>query len=126
MPPRLPTWLTGRKRGRARPAASAYKAAVVAASRPPFGLIASATVIAAALAATLTLHAAPDAATSADSTREYRYVMGTSVEVRAFGGTHDVRRDAITAAFGAFTEVDRLMSDYQPDSELTHVNRSAA
>jgi thiamine biosynthesis lipoprotein len=83
-------------------------------------------VIAAALAATLQLHAAPDAATSADSTREYRYVMGTSVEVRAFGGTPDLRRDTITEAFAAFAEIDRLMSDYRNDSELTHLNRAAA
>jgi len=83
-------------------------------------------VIAAALAATLDLYAAPEAPKNADLTREYRYVMGTSVQVEAVGGTPDVRRAAITEAFAAFAEIDRLMSDYRTDSELTHVNQMAA
>jgi thiamine biosynthesis lipoprotein len=61
-----------------------------------------------------------------DTTRVYRYLMGTSVQVAAFGGTADARRDAIEEAFGAMSEVDRLMSNYRSDSELTHVNGAAA
>jgi thiamine biosynthesis lipoprotein ApbE len=64
--------------------------------------------------------------TGADRTREYRYVMGTSVEIEAVGATPDVRSAAITEAFAAFAEVDRLMSDYRSDSELSGVNQRAA
>jgi thiamine biosynthesis lipoprotein len=52
--------------------------------------------------------------------------MGTSVEVRAYGGAEATRRDAIDEAFGAIAEVDRLMSNYREDSELSHLNRDAA
>jgi len=57
---------------------------------------------------------------------EYRYVMGTAVEVQAFGGDEPVRRAAIDEAFAAFEEVDRLMSNYRSDSELAAINRYAA
>src|SRR5258707_9890642 len=62
----------------------------------------------------------------ADESHEYRYVMGTSVQVQAFGGDEATRRTAIDEAFAAFAEVDRLMSNYRDDSELALVNRRAA
>jgi thiamine biosynthesis lipoprotein len=52
--------------------------------------------------------------------------MGTSVEVEAYGSSDEVRRAAIDRAFGAISEVDRLMSNYREDSELSHINRAAA
>ena len=57
---------------------------------------------------------------------QYRYVMGTSVQVQAFGGDDATRKAAIDEAFGAFAEVDRLMSNYRDDSELALINRRAA
>ena len=66
------------------------------------------------------------AAQSGADTREYRYLMGTSVQVQAIGGDEVARRAAIDAAFAAMAEVDRLMSNYRSDSELSHVNREAA
>jgi thiamine biosynthesis lipoprotein len=66
------------------------------------------------------------AAQSGTDTREYRYVMGTSMQVQAIGGDQAARRAAIDAAFAAMAEVDRLMSNYRSDSELSHVNREAA
>jgi thiamine biosynthesis lipoprotein len=57
---------------------------------------------------------------------QYRYVMGTSVQVQAFGGDEATRRTAIDEAFAAFAQVDRLMSNYRVDSELALINRSAA
>jgi thiamine biosynthesis lipoprotein len=60
------------------------------------------------------------------ASREYRYVMGTSVQVQASGGDEATRRTAIDEAFAAFDEVDRLMSNYRDDSELALINRSAA
>jgi thiamine biosynthesis lipoprotein len=56
---------------------------------------------------------------------EYRYMMGTSVQVRAFGDEATTRA-AIDEAFAAFAEVDRLMSNYRDDSELALINRCAA
>jgi FAD:protein FMN transferase len=52
--------------------------------------------------------------------------MGTSVRVEVYGGTASDRQAAADEAFGAIGEVDRLMSDYRADSELTHVNQTAA
>ena len=52
--------------------------------------------------------------------------MGTSVQVQAIGGDETTRRAAIDEAFAAMAEVDRLMSNYRSDSELTRVNREAA
>jgi thiamine biosynthesis lipoprotein len=56
----------------------------------------------------------------------YRYIMGTSIEVEAFGGTAATRAAAGEEAFAAFAEVDRLMSNYRDDSELALINREAA
>jgi thiamine biosynthesis lipoprotein len=66
-------------------------------------------------------HAAPPT-----SAREYRYLMGTSVEVDVFDGDDAARRPAIDEAFAAMMEVDRLMSNYREDSELSLINRTAA
>lgn len=62
----------------------------------------------------------------AAETHEFRYMMGTSIEVQAFGGDAAIRKSAIDEAFAAFAEVDRLMSNYRDDSELSLVNRRAA
>ena len=51
--------------------------------------------------------------------------MGTSVEVEASGGDLPGRQAAIDEAFAAIAEVDRLMSNYRKDSELSHVNELA-
>jgi FAD:protein FMN transferase len=69
---------------------------------------------------------APAASAATETTREYRYLMGTSVAVEACGGDENLRRTAIGEAFAAIAEVDRLMSNYREDSELSAVNRSAA
>ena len=63
---------------------------------------------------------------SGAETHEYRYVMGTEVQVQAFGGDEAARRAAIAEAFAAFAEIDRLMSNYRSDSELSHINAHAA
>jgi thiamine biosynthesis lipoprotein len=62
----------------------------------------------------------------AQETHQFRLLMGTSIEVQAFGGDERTRRAAIDEAFAAFVEVDRLMSNYRDDSELSAVNREAA
>jgi thiamine biosynthesis lipoprotein len=63
---------------------------------------------------------------TANETREFRYLMGTSVQVAAMGGDEPRRKAAIAEAFGSIQEVDRLMSNYRPDSELALINARAA
>jgi FAD:protein FMN transferase len=75
-----------------------------------------------ALCASLHASTAPDTG----ETRAFRYLMGTSVQVQAFGGNAAARQLAIDEAFAAVTEVDRLMSNYRADSELSHINAAAA
>ncbi len=57
---------------------------------------------------------------------EFRYMMGPSMEVRAFNGDEATRIAAINEAFGAIAEVDRLMSNYRADSELAYIDEHAA
>jgi thiamine biosynthesis lipoprotein ApbE len=85
---------------------------------------ASSRFVAAIVTATVAL-AARSSAQDTSSTREYRYIMGTSVAVEASGGDIAGRKLAIDEAFAAIVEVDRLMSNYRDDSELSHVNRLA-
>jgi FAD:protein FMN transferase len=80
-------------------------------------------VIPLAAMALLVVLASPEAE---DRTHEYRYIMGTSIAVEAYGGDEELRRLAIAEAFEAVSEVDRLMSNYRDDSELALVNRRAS
>jgi thiamine biosynthesis lipoprotein len=61
-----------------------------------------------------------------DMSREFRYIMGNSVEVRAYNGDAAARAAAIDEAFAAIAEVDRVMSNWKADSEVTGANRGAA
>ena len=58
--------------------------------------------------------------------REFRYLMGTSVQIAARGADLAYRQAAIEEAFAAIQEVDRLMSNYRDDSELALINARAA
>ena len=80
-------------------------------------------VAALAFGASTVTHAAFDAP---GSTRQFRYLMGTSVLVETHGGATPARAAAIDEAFAAIAEVDRLMSNYRSDSELTRLNREGA
>jgi len=79
-----------------------------------------------AVAFVLLLPGGPLHAGQSPETHEYRYMMGTSIEVQAFGGDETTRRAAIDEAFAAFGEIDRLMSNYRDDSELALLNRNGA
>jgi thiamine biosynthesis lipoprotein len=48
------------------------------------------------------------------------------VEVRAYNGDEAARLAAIDEAFAAVAEVDRVMSNWKPESELMVANRAAA
>lgn len=65
-------------------------------------------------------------AASAGTTTLRRYLMGTSITIEASGGTAGSRAAVLEEAFAALMEVDRLMSNYRPDSELMRVNAEAA
>lgn len=82
--------------------------------------------LAASLACALLIASVGARAAGDDSTREFRYLMGTSVQVRATGGTPETRAEAVQEAFGAMVEVDRLMSNWRADSEITTANKAAA
>ena len=78
--------------------------------------------VAAVVAAVVRADADPVAA----SIHQYRYLMGTSVLVEVHGGDGPSRTAAVEEAFASIAEVDRLMSNYRADSELTHLNREGA
>jgi thiamine biosynthesis lipoprotein len=60
------------------------------------------------------------------STTVHRYLMGTSMTIEVHGGDGASRNDAIDEAFAAMVEIDRLMSNYRQDSELSQINSQAA
>ncbi len=92
-------------------------------SRRPVTLALATAVIAAVLGATR-----PDlrAQTTPLVTRVHRFLMGTSMTIEVSGIDPAARADAIEEAFAAMAEVDRLMSHYRSDSDITRVNREAA
>ena len=59
--------------------------------------------------------------TQADSPLPHEFTqihMGMPVRIRLYSSTEDQARTAATAAFSRIAELDRMMSDYRPDSEL--------
>ncbi|MFN3466508.1 MAG: FAD:protein FMN transferase [Candidatus Brocadiales bacterium] len=57
--------------------------------------------------------------------KEARLIMGTYAEVSLYAPNRDVAAEAIKAALGEMERLDRLMSNYKPESELSRVNRGA-
>lgn len=57
--------------------------------------------------------------------KEARLIMGTYAEVSLYAPNKEVSAEAIKAAFAEMERLDRLMSNYKPDSELSKVNRGA-
>jgi thiamine biosynthesis lipoprotein len=53
----------------------------------------------------------------------YRVVMGTFARVVAVAANSNEARNCIQAAFAEIENVDKLMSDYKSDSEISKVNR---
>ncbi len=54
-----------------------------------------------------------------------KYVMGTVFEIAAYDPSPDRAANAIEKAFGEVVRLDYLLSNYKPDSVLSHLNRSA-
>jgi len=57
--------------------------------------------------------------------KEARLIMGTYAEVSLYAPNKEVATEAIKAALGEMERLDKLMSNYKPDSELSRVNRGA-
>lgn len=107
------------ERGTRCPGGSSGSASVARSARPHLR------VLAVALAAVISLcpvHAQVDTGQS----RFFRFLMGTSVRVEPIGGDPAARAAAAEEAFAAIAEVERIMSDYRPDSELARVNATAS
>jgi len=58
--------------------------------------------------------------------RQARRVMGSLAEVQVYHPDAELAARAMTAALDEMDRVDRLLSNYQPDSELSRMNRAAA
>ena len=56
---------------------------------------------------------------------EKKYIMGTVFEIAAYGSSSEQASSAIDKAFQEIVWMDDLMSDYKPESPLSHLNRSA-
>jgi FAD:protein FMN transferase len=57
--------------------------------------------------------------------RRCRPLLGTFVEIQAFGTKAAELEDAVEAAFLAIAHVQRLMSFHDPESEVSRMNRDA-
>lgn len=56
---------------------------------------------------------------------EERVLMGTQVIVKAIGDRRDELNAAVNAAFDEISRLERLMSNFMPDSELSRINQQA-
>ena len=54
-----------------------------------------------------------------------KYVMGTVFEIAAYDATSEHASTSIDKAFQAIVGIDDLLSNYKPESALSHLNRSA-
>jgi thiamine biosynthesis lipoprotein ApbE len=57
--------------------------------------------------------------------KDKRIIMGTYVEVTIYGEDATTNEKALEAAFKAIEAVDKSMSDYKSDSEVSEINRAA-
>jgi len=65
----------------------------------------------------------PDTGSGIDSAQEYTQIhMGMPVRMRMFAASPDAARQAATVAFARIAVLDRMMSDYRPDSELRQLS----
>jgi FAD:protein FMN transferase len=54
-----------------------------------------------------------------------KYIMGTVFEIAGYGGSFERASSAIEKAFQEIVRMDDLMSNYKPESALSHLNQSA-
>ena len=81
---------------------------------------------AAALAGIWTMASAePARAAPAATAREIRWVMGTALEIAVIDADSARAAAALGAAFDEAQRLDRLLSNYRPESELSRLNAAA-
>lgn len=85
--------------------------------RPPLGL--------ASVAAALALGSA-SASPIPERLESSASIMGSEFRIACYAESRKLAAGAITAAFDEARRIDRLLSNYRPDSELSQVNQSAA
>lgn len=56
---------------------------------------------------------------------EERVLMGTQVIVKAVGDDRDHLQNAVNAAFAEVSRLERLMSNFMPETELSRINQQA-
>lgn len=61
-----------------------------------------------------------------DLSRQSRIVMGSAAEIQVYHSDRTVAERAVNAALDEMQRVDRLLSHYRQDSELSRMNREAA
>ncbi len=54
-----------------------------------------------------------------------KYIMGTVFEIAAYSRSSEQASFAIEKAFHEIVRIDDLMSNYKPESALSHLNQSA-
>jgi thiamine biosynthesis lipoprotein len=59
-----------------------------------------------------------------EEVRRSQLLMGTVVEIMAFGEEHDQVEKAVDAAFSEMTRLEKLLSSYQPDSEVSRLSEN--
>ncbi|HUG68037.1 MAG TPA: FAD:protein FMN transferase [Pirellulaceae bacterium] len=69
-----------------------------------------------------TVAAPPDRLDRFEATQPH---MGTSFEIVCYASTQDRAEKALQAGFDRIAALDRVMSDYDPDSELSKLSRSS-
>src|SRR5437667_5283968 len=77
-----------------------------------------------ALALVLVLLPAPGVA-SLREVREVHYQMGTFLELRVWHSENDVAKRLIREAVGEVHRLEEILSNFDPDSDLSHLNELA-
>jgi FAD:protein FMN transferase len=76
------------------------------------------------LCASAVLASAQASQTQSPFVHKKKYVMGTVFEIVAFGQSVSQASDAVDQALQEVVRLDDVMSDYKPDSALSHLNHS--
>ncbi len=63
--------------------------------------------------------------TTAETLEYRRFLMGTTARIEVRAETAEMCEKAIQAGFQEMTDVDRLMSTYKPDSQISQLNKAA-
>ena len=77
------------------------------------------------LCASAVMASGQPSASQAPFVHKKKYIMGTVFEIVAYGDSPEQVSKAIDKAFVEIVRLDDVMSDYKPDSALSHLNHSS-